>query len=232
MDAVVVFTERDELNTRAVARGTSVVRIPFAVNPPPTPVSAIGTGGPSLLFVGNFVHPPNVDAAVRLATGIFPLVRHHRPDVTMTLVGPSPPPSLIALASDGITITGRVVDVTPYLNEASVIIVPIRLGGGMRVKVIEALAAGKAVVASPRAVEGLTFPAEPPLVIADSDEALASAALQLLCDPSRRQALGSSAREWALQSPSVGDRAAAYDRLHAALLARNSRVPRSDWRAL
>ena len=155
VQAVVVFTERDRLALEALGTGTRVVRIPFGVPAVDTALAPEGAAPPEVVFVGNFRHPANVDAAVWLAGTLFPPVRDRVPDARLTIVGASPTPEVRALAGEAVSVTGPVDDVVPYLDRAAVVAAPIRLGGGMRVKVLEALAAGKAVVATPLAVEGL-----------------------------------------------------------------------------
>jgi glycosyltransferase involved in cell wall biosynthesis len=217
VQAVVVFTERDRASVAALAPKTPVTRIPLGTSVPPGSLDPLGGEPPTLLFVGNYVHPPNVDAAVRLATAILPLVLERHPDARLHLVGPHPPPVVRRLANAAVAVTGGVPDVTPYLDRAAVVVVPLRLGGGMRVKLIEALAAGKAVVASSRAVEGLDLTDGDQLRLAETDADFASAIAELLADPVQRRALAGRARAWS--SANVGwDRvASAYEALYQSL---------------
>jgi polysaccharide biosynthesis protein PslH len=212
VDATTVFTERDRDDLARLGRRDAISVIPFGVEAPARPLDPIG-GQAQLLFVGNFVHRPNVDAALRLASAIFPRVRAAHPAATLELVGPEPPPEL---AGDGVSVTGAVPDVTPYLDRASVVVVPIRRGGGMRVKVLEALAAGKAVVASPLAAEGLEVADQ--LVLAETDDEFVDAISRLLAEPERRRELADRARSFALDRLGWERTLAAYDRLHASLL--------------
>ena len=197
VDAVVCYTPRDRTALEAAAPGVAVETIPLCVELPPAPLNASGSGDGAVLFVGGFGHLPNVEAAVRLATRIFPRVRARSPDAVLQLVGDKPPASVRRLAGHGVTVTGRVEDVTPYLDRAAVVVAPLRLGGGMRVKVLEALAAGKAVVATPLAAEGLATRDGEHLLIADADDQFADAITRVLDDPGLRAALGRGARSWA-----------------------------------
>ena len=108
-----------------------------------------------MLFIGNFIHPPNVDAADRLINHIFPQVQSQFSETRLFIVGDHLPSTVLQEANPNVVATGFVPDITPYLEQAALVVIPLRLGGGMRVKTLEALAAGKAIVASPRAVEGL-----------------------------------------------------------------------------
>ena len=149
---------------------------------------------------------------------IFPLVRGEVPDARLWIVGADPPPELRRGVGGGIEVTGRVPDVTPYLDAAAVFAAPLQLGGGMRVKVLEALAAGKAVVASSRAVEGLDVANEDQLLLAESDQEAAAAIVGLLREPGRRLALARRAREWATANLGQERVTLAFEQLYASLL--------------
>jgi glycosyltransferase involved in cell wall biosynthesis len=223
VDALVCFTDRDARALASVAPGREIAAIPLLVELPERPLDPLGSPTPTLLFVGGFGHPPNVDAALRLATRIFPRVRASLPDAVLYLVGDKPPPQLRRLADEHTIVTGRVEDVTPYLDRAGVVVAPLRLGGGMRVKVLEALAAGKAVVASPRAADGIAAVAGEHLLVGESDEALAAAVEGLLADPEARAALGRRARAWAETALDWEQAVAAYERVYARALELASR---------
>lgn len=218
VQAVVVFTERDRQAVARFARETPVVRIPLGMTLPARPLDPLGAAPASLLFVGNFVHPPNLDAAVRLIRDIFPLVRERCPDLRLQIVGDRPPPQLRQLASAQVDVTGRVPDVTPYLDRAALVVAPLRLGGGMRVKVLEALAAGKALVASPLAAEGLDLADGEQIVLARSDAEFADAIARLLADPGRRAALAARARAWACANLGWETSMAGYEALYERLI--------------
>jgi len=214
-DAVVVFTERDRREMERCAPGRPVVTIPFGTVPPERPSDPAGQTPPAILFVGSYAHPPNLDAALRLARSIFPRVRQSVPDAVLWLVGDGPPEELRAAAGPGVQVTGRVPRVEPWLDRAAVVAVPIALGGGMRVKVLEALAAGKPVVASSRAAEGLDGA---PLVLAESDEETAAALVRLLEDRKARVDLAGRARAWAVAHLGWDRTVAAYEALYERLL--------------
>lgn len=190
-DAVVVLTVRDRNAMLPYSPSTPLEVIPLGIEAPERPLDPAGQSPPSILFVGNFNHPPNVEAAVRLAGSIFPRVRQRCPEALLHLVGDNPP----GISGPGVVVTGRVPGIEPWLDRAAVIAAPLASGGGMRVKVLEALAAGKAVVASPLAAEGLDGA---PLLLADGDEETAEAIAGLLEDRDRRILLATEAREWAV----------------------------------
>jgi glycosyltransferase involved in cell wall biosynthesis len=220
VQAVVVFTERDRAALEGLGTATPVHEIPFGVPLPEAALSAVGTDPPSVLFVGNFRHAANVDAALWLGRELFPPVRAALPDARLTIVGASPTAEVLALAGDGVSVPGKVPEVAPYLDQAAVVAAPIRDGGGMRVKVLEALAAGKAVVATPLAVEGLDVTSGDQLEIAASAEDFSRALERLLADQSRRRRLAESARAWARENLGWGEAIARYERLYAGLTGR------------
>jgi polysaccharide biosynthesis protein PslH len=196
VNAVVAFTEADRQEIRKTSPAAQAYVIPPGTVIPEAPLNPLGEQPPSLLFTGNFIHPPNVEAASRLVRRIFPLLQKITPELQVTIVGSHPPADLVKLAGGKITITGWVPDVLPYLERASLIVAPMISGGGIRVKVIEALAAGKAVVATPLAIEGLPLRDGIHVSIAEQDEELARCILELLGDPEKRKTLGTNGRHW------------------------------------
>ena len=195
-----VFTQRDADSLKAIAPNLADrVRVnPFAVALPA--LSDTGEEQNTLLFVGNFTHPPNVDAALWLGHEIMPRVRARHPGASLTIVGIFAPPEVLALAGDDVTVTGAVPEIAPYFERAAVVVAPVRMGGGMRMKVLQAMAFGKPLVTTGRGAEGLSLDGmSPPLVIAEDAEGLARGAADLLADPARRRALGQTARIYAAE---------------------------------
>jgi polysaccharide biosynthesis protein PslH len=217
-DTVVAFTEEDRAVLSALEPHARVVRIAPGISLPSQPSDPVGARPPRVLFLGSFIHPPNVDAAIRLARTIMPAVRARVPEVVLEIVGDAPPPEVRALAGDGVVVTGRVADVRPHLDGAAVVAAPLRLGGGMRVKVMESLAAGKAIVATPRALAGLELVPGTHALVGESDSELSDALAGLLEDPDRRRRIGSAARDWATEHLAWEHPAAAYAELYAELL--------------
>jgi polysaccharide biosynthesis protein PslH len=228
-DAAVAFSDSDRLRLadHTVTPSAEIVTIRVGCELPPAPLDPGGAEPPVLLFFGSFVHPPNIDAAIRMAQSIFPLIREARPDVTLEIVGDSPPPEVRALGGDKITVTGSVTSIVPYLDRAAVVVAPIEIGGGVRVKVLEALAAGKAVAASARAAEGISARPGEEMMIAEGNLDMAAAIVALLEDERARRALAQRAREWALRELTWSAMADRYDELYANLAARR----RADVRA-
>ncbi len=214
-DVAVVFSERDGRLVQAVTSRPRVEVIPLGITPG-APLDPEGTEQ-AVVFVGSFVHPPNVDAARFLVTEILPHVRSAVPDVTTYIVGDAPPATIRQLAGDGVVVTGRVASVQPYLDRAAVVVAPVRLGGGMRVKVLDALGAGKALVATPLGVSGLAIDDGVHALVRDGAAPFGQAIAALLRDPARRRALATSARAWAERNSSWEATADAYERVYASL---------------
>jgi glycosyltransferase involved in cell wall biosynthesis len=218
VDRVVTFTERDAAALLGLNPRARIATIPIGVRVPPVPLSPIGTNGATILFVGSFVHYPNEDAAVRLATAILPLVHQRLPSATLEIVGSDPPPSISALAGTHVSVHGSVPDVEPYLHRAAMVAAPMRLGSGMRVKVLEALAAGKAVVCSPLAVDGLPVRDGSEVRLAETDQQFADTIVELLGAAGERRALALRARRWAEDHASARQSAASFRGLYETVL--------------
>lgn len=217
-DAVVVFTERDRRAVSALSGQTPVVRIPLGYDLPHQPANPTGTDPHGVLFVASFMHPPNCDAAVWLVRDILPSIRSRVASASLELVGSHVPDEIRALAGPGVAVRPDVADVSPYLDAAAVVVAPIRLGGGMRVKVLEALGAGKAIVATPLAVEGLELKHGEQVLIAETATGFADCVVELLIDVEQRRRLAESARRWAEDNLDMEAQVAAYEALYADIL--------------
>lgn len=225
VQAVVVFTRPDQHELERLGASTPIIRIPFGVMLPAQALNPLGCEPSSLLFVGSFRHPPNIDAAIRLITSIFPKVQAICPKAVLYIVGDEPTSEMKRLSNGNVIVTGRVPDVSRYLDRAGVVVAPLRCGGGMRVKVLEALAAGKALVASSLAVEGLDVVDGEQVMIAESDEKFAEIIARLLTDPVRRGALAKRARSWACSHLDWESAIASYEALYESLLERSGNAP-------
>ncbi len=145
----------------------------------------------TLLFLGSLEWRPNLDGARQLLEHVFPAVRRQVPDARLLLVGRNPPDWLCrAAAAPGVELHGNVPDVRPFLARAAVLVVPLRVGGGSRLKILEALATGTPVASTRVGAEGLALAAGRHLEVSEDIEGLAGSIVRLLGDPerARRQA--------------------------------------------
>ena len=149
----------------------------------------------TLVFTGSMDWYPNEDACLHFIEAILPGIRREVPEISLVVVGRNPTHRLRTVAAQaGVRVTGTVDDVRPYLAEATVYVVPLRVGGGTRLKIFEALAMGKAVVATTVGAEGLPLVPGQHFLQADDPAAFADAVVSLLREPVRRRALGSAGR--------------------------------------
>ena len=149
----------------------------------------------TLVFTGSMDWLPNEDAMQFFCRDILPLIRAQEPGVRLSIVGRAPTPAVKRLAEEhGVTVTGRVDDVRPYMKEAAVYVVPLRIGGGTRLKIFEAMAMGKAVVSTTVGAEGLPVTHGEHVLLADDPAAFANSVVSLLRDADRRATLEAAAR--------------------------------------
>ena len=183
-----------------------------------TASEAADLGQHALVFTGSMDYRPNVDAALWFANDVFPSIRSAVPDARFVIVGKDPHPRLQALAEvDGIAVTGRVESALPYLHGAAVFVVPLRMGSGTRLKLLEAMAAGCAIVATQTASTGLNAAARSTMWITDSVDAMAEAIVTLLTNPAERDQLRTDTQrivrdhyDWSVLIPRLQ---AAYQRI-------------------
>jgi glycosyltransferase involved in cell wall biosynthesis len=138
---------------------------------------------------------PNEDAIRFFTAEVMPLVRRTLPDVTLTVVGRNPYPGLVELSrrDPSVVVTGRVEDVRPFVERAAAYVVPIRVGGGTRLKIYEAMAMEKPVVSTTVGAEGLPVRDGAELLLADTPEAFAASVLKVLTDERAARELGGRA---------------------------------------
>ena len=165
---------------------------------------------PALIYTGGMNMLANRDAVLHFLEVIWPAITAQVPDVTFFAVGQDPPAELQAIAQRDprVVVTGKVPDIRPYVQQSAVYVVPLRVGGGTRLKVLDAMASGKALVSTPVGCEGIEVVPGRDLVVAEDAERFAAATVALLRDPERRRQLGTSARQLVEQKyawPVVGD---------------------------
>jgi sugar transferase (PEP-CTERM/EpsH1 system associated) len=192
-DHVVAVSRRDMEVFRSQYGASGVSEVPTGVDTEYFhPKGGVRPQPYDLVFTGSMDWLPNEDAMVFFTEAILPRIREAVPGVTLTVVGRNPSPRLLAVADHdrAVRMTGSVPDVRPFIERAALFIVPLRIGGGTRLKIYEAMAMAKPVVSTSIGAEGLPVRDGEDIVLADTPEAFASAAIRLLTDARSADALG------------------------------------------
>lgn len=216
-DAVIAMSEFDRRMLQRFIPGLPLTVVPNGVDCEYyVPQPAVPAGDPALLYAGNFGHPPNVDAMLWFARAIWPALAARLPNLRCFVVG-RPAPEIAALASDRIIVTGSVPDLRPYYAQAAAVVVPIRVGSGTRLKILEAFAAGVPVVSTTLGAEGIPAQPERELLIADTPQAFVDQTTRLLADRDlaesirrRARGLAETAYDWKILA---GRQMALYEKL-------------------
>jgi len=199
-DGVLAVTEEDRCALQTAAgEDREIEVIPIAVDTDEVRPLARQPDATHILHVGTMYWPPNIDAVNWFIQEVYPLIRQQRPDVCFDVVGSRPPEELRALneVGAGIHVTGYVADTTPLLERAALFVVPLRAGGGMRVKILNALAQGIPIVSTSLGAEGIDVTHGKDVLLSDTPAELAEACLQILDDPDLGQRLAENGRRLA-----------------------------------
>lgn len=197
---ILAVSEQDRQQMLKMQPNSKITVIPTGVdvhnNSPAPPSSA---RPPRIVFCGSMDWEPNIDAVEYFSAQIWPQVLSEFPNAIFQIVGRNPFPTIKRLASKSIEVTGTVPSVTEYLANATVVVVPLRIGGGTRLKIYEAMALGKALVSTSIGAEGLTFQNGRDLLLADDASSFTQAILMLLRDAEIRGKFEQAARQLAVQ---------------------------------
>jgi len=167
-----------------------------------------------VLFVGSMDWLPNQDGVRYFVSEVWDRIRQQCPQATFRIVGRNPPPEIARLAeAPGVEVVGTVPDVRPYLAEAAVVVVPLRIGGGTRLKIFEAAAMKKAVISTSLGAEGLDVVPGEHLLVADDSESFGDAVVELLDNKVRRSTLAARARELVVENYSSEAVAAQFEEI-------------------
>jgi glycosyltransferase involved in cell wall biosynthesis len=172
----------------------------------------------TIVYFGLLSTVPNVDGVIHFIRDIWPRITEAQPDARCKIIGGRPPPSLLALAGPRVELTGFVPDLRPHLAAAAAVVVPLRLGGGTRLKIVEAMAMGKAIVSTTLGAEGIEASPGGDLLIADDPADFASAVTRLLANPSLAAQIGRSARKLAVERYSWSSAAGALENFYRRIL--------------
>jgi polysaccharide biosynthesis protein PslH len=197
-DAVLAVSEEDrQALEEAAGQELNITIIPIAIDTDEvTPVNRQAQGD-RILHIGTMYWPPNIDGILWFLQEVLPLIRNERPEVAFDIVGANPPQEIIAFGDKDkkVHVTGFVEDPSHYLESASLMVVPLRAGGGMRVKILNALGQGLPIVSTTLGCEGIAVQTGVHLLIADSPQDFAGAVIRVLEDRELANELGRSGRQ-------------------------------------
>ena len=200
-DGVYLCSATDERRLLNQVPGVRTTVIPNAADveyyqPRPTDPAPDGR---TVVYFGLLSTIPNIDGVVHFAQDIWPRIAEAAPQARCKIIGGRPPPSLLALAGPRVKLTGFVSDLRPHLAAAAAVVVPLRLGGGTRLKIVEAMAMGKAIVSTTLGAEGIEAVPGRDLLVEDQPAAFAKAVHRLLAEPGLAARIGQSARQLAVE---------------------------------
>jgi sugar transferase (PEP-CTERM/EpsH1 system associated) len=199
-DAVVAVSQADCEALQRLVPGLCCTVVPNGVDTEYfQPRNADEESPSGLVFTGKMDFRPNVDAVLWFVDEVLPLIREQVPEASFTVVGRNPHRRLQHLEQrPGVFLTGYVDDVRPYVAQAAVFVIPLKVGGGTRLKLLQAMSMGKAIVCTSLGREGIELAAGRHLLIADDPPSFARAVVRLVREPGKRRELGESARDLAL----------------------------------
>ena len=180
----------------------SITVIPIAVDTEKLQPISRKPGSKNIVTLGTLHYPPNADGIRWFAEQVFPLVHERDPDTTLTIIGKNPPPDFYQLQEkhpEEIEVTGYVQDLTPYLERAALMVIAVRAGGGMRVRILEAFARAMPVVTTTVGLEGIEAEHGKEILVEDSPPEFAQAVLNLINDPELSLLLAKNGRQLAVE---------------------------------
>lgn len=216
-DGVVLTSARDEQVLCEVSPKTRTAVVPNGVNVTQFMPSEAPTEPDTLVFFGANNYFPNHDALLYFIDEILPKVVARRPNVKLQIVGPGAQPAVLAKQGKHVEIVGFVDDLMPYLERATAIVVPLRIGGGTRLKIVEAMAKSKAIVSTRIGAEGIDVSHGRDILLGDTPADFADAIVRVLEDSTLARELGRKARELAVTRYSWGAIVAQLEQFYADL---------------
>ena len=194
VDACAVTSSRDAVTIRRAFPDALVGVVPNGVDTRHFSPGDRPSEPATLLFFGTIASYPNVDALLFFVREVLPLVRRAHPAVRLVIVGPAPPPEIRRLSGPDVVLTDAVPDLRPYLERATAVIAPLRVGGGTRLKILEAMAMGRPVVSTSLGAEGLEVTDGKELLLADTPRDFALQVGRILAEPELARELGAAGR--------------------------------------
>ena len=195
-DKVLTLTPQGKEELLAICPDLDIAIVPHGVDVEKFAFSKPEGHEKSIVFVGNYLHYPNADAVLYFYNEIWSKLKALVPDIKFYIVGQGPSPEIQGLGMhDGIVVTGKVDDVAPYIKGGRIFICPVRLGGGFRGKILEAMSAGRPVVSTSLGAEGIPAVNGENIIIADNEDGFAKGIFNLLSEDSLFQKISTNARK-------------------------------------
>lgn len=200
-DAVTAVSTEDKTALVEAGAQRDITVIPIAIDTDEQAQVMRQPTGPHIIHIGTMYWPPNIEGITWFLDEIYPLVKARVPDVRCTLIGARPPASITERAKDdpSLTVTGYVDDPMPYMRDSSMMVVPLKAGGGMRVKILNALSQGIPMVSTTVGCEGIAVHNEQDIMVADDPQAFAEATSKLLLDSALNERVTANGRQTAQQ---------------------------------
>ncbi|MDB5034969.1 MAG: glycosyl transferase group 1 [Chlorobi bacterium] len=225
-DACVGITRRDEEAIARMAPGVPVSTVPAAVDLDAFPYTdPSDRERNSMIFLGNMGWPPNRNSVLWFTGEILPLILEKRPDAVCHIVGDNPPLGELPPASDNVSIEGRVPSIAPYYNRVAVGLIPLNVGGGMRVKMVEMMSSGMPVVSTRQGAEGNEAVPGEHYLLADTPRQFADAVLRLMADAGERERLARAARAFVADRYSIDGAGRMLERIMLDVIERRQQSP-------
>lgn len=228
-DTVIAVSERDRKQYAQRYGWSHVETIDTAVDVDFFQPDATSIDPDLVTFVGSMDWLPNVDGVEFMARDIWPRVRAARPTARLQIVGRHPAAEVRQFdGMNGIEVTGGVPDVRPYYSKSAVVVVPLRIGGGTRIKIYEAMAMARPVVSTPLGAEGLSFDEGQHMELAEDADLFANKVLSLLADEQRRERMGQAARQHVSENFSTGVVARQFEKICVATVQSGDSTSRQE----
>ncbi len=194
IDGIVAITPVDARNFDRLSHSTNIISIPFGINLDTLPENPIQPEDASLFHIGTMNWFPNEEGIRWLIKEVWPAVTKRLPEIELHLAGRYMPDWMKKLSAPGIIIDGEVPDVWEYMQRFSIMVVPLFSGSGIRIKIVEAMAAGKAIITTAIGAEGINYEHGQHLLIAKDSRSFTEAIVKLCDDSNLRDSLGKNAR--------------------------------------
>jgi len=226
-DATLAVSQEDKVALQeAAGESVDITVIPIAVDTDEVAVVEREPNSKHVLHIGTMYWPPNIDGVLWFARRVFPLILQQCPDVQFDVVGARPPREIVAMSGGdtGINVTGYVANPTSYLRQAALMVVPLRAGGGMRVKILNGLAQGIPIVSTTLGCEGIRVIPGEDVLVADDPAEFAAAVLRVLNEPELARQLSVNGRRLVEAQYDYRNACAPIDEIYARAVLRQDNV--------